>query len=124
MKQKAIEEIKSHIETNGLFNTSELFGLSFNKLIELCDLNFKTFEDINFMSHYGGVAGKIMFENGYGVSVIRHEHSYGGKNGLYELAVLDNDGKLTYDTPVTDGVIGYLSPKEVTDYLIQIQDLK
>jgi hypothetical protein len=65
-----------------------------------------------------------MFKNGYGASVIRHEHSYGGKKGLYELAVLDNEGNLTYDTPVTNDVLGFLSPKEVTDYLIQIQDLK
>jgi hypothetical protein len=40
------------------------------------------------------------------------------------LAVLDNYGKLTYDTPITDDVLGYLKPEEVTDYLIQIQDLK
>jgi hypothetical protein len=124
MKQKTLEAIKSNIETDGLIKTSELFGLSVNKLIELCDLHYKTFEDINFMPHYGGVAGKIMFKNGYGASVIRHEHSYGGKKGLYELAVLDNEGNLTYDTPVTNDVLGFLSPKEVTDYLIQIQDLK
>jgi hypothetical protein len=65
-----------------------------------------------------------MFENGYGASVIRTTHSYGGHIGLYELAILDNDGKLTYDTPITGDVLGFLSPKEVTNYLIQIQDLK
>lgn len=124
MKQKTLEAIKSNIETDGLINTSEQFGLSVNKLIELCDLHYKTFEDIDFQPHWAGIAGKIMFENGYGASVIRTEHSYGGQIGLYELAVLDNDGKLTYDTPITDDVLGYLSPKEVTNYLIQIQDLK
>jgi hypothetical protein len=65
-----------------------------------------------------------MFENGYGASVIRNAHSYGGHIGLYELAVLDNYGKLTYDTPITDDVLGYIKPEEVTNYLIQIQDLK
>ena len=124
MKQKTLEAIKSNIETNGLINTSEQFGLSVNKLIELCDLHYKTFEDIDFQPHWAGIIGKIMFENGYGASVIRTEQSYGGSRGLYELAVLDNDGKLTYDTPITDDVLGYLSPKEVTNYLIQIQDLK
>ena len=125
MKQKTLEAIKSNIETDGLINTSEQFGLSVNKLIELCDLHYKTFEDIDFQPNWaGGVAGKIMFENGYGASVIRTEHSYGGSRGLYELAVLDNDVKLTYDTPITDNVLGYLKPEEVTNYLIQIQDLK
>jgi hypothetical protein len=124
MKQKTLEAIKSNIETDGLINTSEQFGLSVNKLIELCDLHYKTFEDIDFQPHYGGVVGRIMFENGYGASVIRTEHSYGGSRGLYELAVLDNDGKLTYDAPITEDVLGYLKPEEVTNYLIQIQDLK
>ena len=124
MKQKTLEAIKSNIETDGLIKTSELFGLSVNKLIELCDLHYKTFEDIDFQDIWDGVAGKIMFENGYGASVVRHSGTYGAERGLYELAVLDNDGKLTYDTPVTNDVLGYLSPKEVTDYLIQIQDLK
>jgi hypothetical protein len=124
MKQKTLEAIKSNIATDGLINTSEQFGLSVNKLIELCDLHYKTFEDIDFQPHWAGIIGKIMFENGYGASVIRTEHSYGGSRGLYELAVLDNDGKLTYDTSITEDVIGYLSSEKVTDYLIQIQDLK
>ena len=87
----------------------------------------KTFNDLEFKeldSFYKGVQSRIQFDNGYGASVIKHDYSYGGKDGLYELAVLDNDVKLTYDTPITEDVIGFLSPKEVTDYLIQIQDLK
>jgi len=124
MKQKTLDAIKSNIETDGLINTSEQFGLSVNKLIELCDLHYKTFEDIDFQPNWDGIAGKIMFANGYGASVIKHSTSYGGLRGLYELAVLDNDGKLTYDTSITDDVLGYLKPEEVTNYLIQIQDLK
>jgi hypothetical protein len=65
-----------------------------------------------------------MFENGYGASVVSHPMSYGGKMGLYELAVLDKNGELTYDTPITDDVIGYLTPEQVTEKLIEIQDLK
>ena len=50
----------------------------------------KTFEDLNFEPHPlgDGVICRVHFENGYGVSVVRHQHSYGGKQGLYELAVL------------------------------------
>ena len=66
----------------------------------------------------------MVFENGYGVSVVCHTHSYGGKNGLFEIAVLGKDGDLTYDTPVTNDVIGYLSQEEVTDIMKQVQELK
>jgi hypothetical protein len=66
----------------------------------------------------------MTFENGYGVSVVSHTYSYGGKDGLFEIAVLDKDGNLTYDTPVTNDVIGYLTEEDVTDVLKQVQELK
>jgi hypothetical protein len=70
-----------------------------------------------------GIISRITFENGYGASVVRHEYSYGGKDGLYELAVLNSDGELCYDTPVTNDVIGYLRDIDVTDVLAKIQQL-
>ena len=86
----------------------------------------KTFKDLEFVehpSHIEGVQARITFENGYGASVVRHEYSYGGKDGLYELAVLDSNGELTYATPVTNDVIGYLRPEDVTDVFAKIQQL-
>ena len=118
------DKLLKFYQNNGINELSKVTGLTIKELVDLLNLNFKTFEDINFMPHYEGVAGKIMFENGYGASVVRHSGSYGGSRGLYELAVLDNNGKLTYDTPITEDVIGYLSSEKVTDYLIQIQYLK
>jgi hypothetical protein len=84
---------------------------------------FKDLEFIELDSHMNGVAARMMFENGYGVSVVRHSFSYGGKSGLYELAVLDVDGEITYDTPVTGDVIGYLTPEEVTKTMALVQKL-
>ena len=84
------------------------------------DLEFEKIEDAPFQI---GVKCRMMFENGYGVSVVSHTHSYGGKAGLFEIAVLDKDG-ITYDTPVTDDVIGYLKPEEVTEIMEQVQILK
>ena len=85
----------------------------------------KTFKDLEFKEHpiNDGVVSRIVFENGYGASVVRHEYSYGGKDGLYELAVLNTDGELAYDTPITNDVLGYLTDKDVTEVLIKIQQL-
>lgn len=52
------------------------------------------------------------FPNGYGCSIIKGPYSYGGPQGLYELAVL-KDGELCYDTNITSDVVGHLSWKEV-----------
>ena len=86
----------------------------------------KVFKDLEFVPHsagMGGVMSRIEFENGYGASVVKTPYTYGGDKGLYELAVLDNEGNLTYDTPVTNDVIGYLRPEDVTDVLAKIQQL-
>ena len=88
----------------------------------------KKFKDLAFVDEvmYGDKVWSrsyMIFENGYGVSVIRGPHSYGGQRGLYELAVLDKDGFITYETPVTSDVIGFLKPEDVTKHMIEIQQL-
>jgi len=86
----------------------------------------KTFKDLQFNPHpnkMGGVQAIERFENGYGASIVCTPYTYGGKEGLYELAVFGNDGHITYDTPITNDVLGYLSEQDVTDVLIKIQQL-
>jgi len=85
------------------------------------DLEFEQINDAPFMV---GKRSRIHFDNGFGVSVVSHSHSYGGRNGLYEVAVLDSDGNLTYETPVTNNVIGYLTEEDVTNVMKQVQELK
>ena len=85
----------------------------------------KTFKDLEFKPHptgLGGVQATIGFDNRYGASVVCTNFSYGGTLGLYELAVL-HDGEITYDTPITGDVMGYLTEDEVTELLKQIQEL-
>jgi len=84
------------------------------------DLPFFPINDAPFMV---GKKARMHFDNGYGVSVVSHSYSYGGRDGLYEVAVLDSDDNLTYDTPVTNDVIGYLTEEDVTDVMKQVQDL-
>jgi hypothetical protein len=86
----------------------------------------KTFEDLEFKDHpngMGGVQAKIQFENGFGASIVKTPFSYGGARGLYELAIIGKDGSITYDTPITDDVLGYLSEAAVTQTLSKIQSL-
>ena len=85
----------------------------------------KTFDDLEFKPHWSGrgVVSRLRFANGYGVSVVRHDHSYGGPDGLYELAVLGKDGELTYTTPITSDVLGWLQPEEVSHWMQQVEQL-
>jgi len=82
------------------------------------DLQFETINDAPFMV---GKKARMHFNNGYGVSVVSHNFSYGGKDGLYELAVLDSNGELTYTTPITSDVLGYLTPDDVTEEMLKLQ---
>tara|TARA_R110000868_G_C10689502_1_gene748177 strand:- start:90 stop:398 length:309 start_codon:yes stop_codon:yes gene_type:complete len=69
-----------------------------------------------------------IFDNNYGVSVIRGPYTYGGLKGLYELAVLYmdselNESELVYDTPVTNDLVGHLTPDDVTRLMKQVSEL-
>lgn len=83
---------------------------------------------IRDMSDRHGTQRLYYFDNGYGASVIRHDYSYGGPEGLWELAVIEKSTgekgfRLTYDTPVTDDVEGQLTEEEVEALLKQIKEL-
>jgi len=72
----------------------------------------------------GGICRVYRFENSrYSASVVSHEFSYGGNDGLWELAVL-YDNQLCYTTPITDDVIGYLTADEVQKILARIDTLR
>jgi len=90
-------------------------------------IKMKTFKDLEFEEFkneiMSGKKTRIQFENGWGASVVSHNFSYGGKEGLYELAVLFED-EIHYDNPVANGdVMGYLSEEELSNLLIEIQKL-
>lgn len=89
-------------------------------------MNMKTFNDLVFVNNewVDGIQARMVFDNGYGVSVIRTKYSYGGKDGLYEIGILDSEGAICYTTPITDDVIGYLREEDVTEGMKRIQELK
>ncbi|HNS28256.1 MAG TPA: hypothetical protein PKN91_09030 [Steroidobacteraceae bacterium] len=77
----------------------------------------------------GGTQRLYRFPNEYGASVVQSPFSYGGGEGLFELAVTAyfgegmDDFELTYSTPITNDVIGYLTEEEVQSTLDQIRAL-
>jgi hypothetical protein len=70
------------------------------------------------------------FSNGLGASVIRGEFSYGGDEGLWELAVIkftDEGGYvLVYPKEVCqdEDVVGWLTDEQVDEKLVQIANLR
>ena len=75
----------------------------------------------------GAVQKLYKFTNGYGASVVKGEHTYGGDEGLWELAVLafDTNGEfaLDYTTPITSDVEGHLTDDAVEVLLAKIEAL-
>lgn len=87
--------------------------------MKFSDLQFEKIEGFNAP----GRRARASFPNGYGASVVSHANSYGGRDGLYELAVIDAGGELCYDTPVTSDVEGWCTEERVEQLLAQIEAL-
>lgn len=62
------------------------------------------------------------FDNGFSASNVKGFGTYGGQEGLYEIAVIYLD-EICYDTYLTDDVLGWLSEEDVEDTLRKIKDL-
>lgn len=78
-------------------------------------------------SLYGGPHKVYKFPNNYGASVVKHNYSYGGERGLWEIAVVyfvdGDEWDIDYSTPITSDVLGYLTDEEVCETLEQIKNL-
>ena len=75
------------------------------------------------MSDANSFHKRVYFDNGWGVSVVSHRGSYGGLEGLFEVAVIDHDDNLRYDSGVTTDVIGWLDFRGVADVMVQVKEL-
>lgn len=84
----------------------------------------KTFKDLEFKPHPigNGLQAVMNFDNDYGVSVVKFNGSYGYHQDLWEVAILYKDS-LTYNTDITDDVLGYQTEKDVTDVMKKVQAL-
>lgn len=107
----------------------------------------ETFEDLKFEEHELVKAGRTFlllhperkddsvvnemlnakraildFPNGYGARVLFGSLFYPNGIDTYDLAVL-KDGKICYDTAITNGVMGWLSKDEVSEVMEKVQNL-
>lgn len=76
----------------------------------------------------GGTQVVHRFDNNFGASVVCHDSSYGHEEGLFELAVLTfaseaNYYELTYDTEITNDVLGHLSEEDVESLLKRVEEI-
>lgn len=62
----------------------------------------------------------IEFPNGFGVSIVCHEFSYGGKKNLFEIALLKNDD-IVYHKNFSD-VRGWLDFQQVAETIEEVKN--
>ena len=93
--------------------------------------NLEFLEDVN--EYHTKKQAVYFFENGYGISIINIispngiHYSYTNNSQPYEVAILFGNiasSQITYDTPITDDVIGYLTLEEVYNVMKQIEQLQ
>jgi len=78
------------------------------------------FEDISETSASGNKRAKLFFKNGYGISVLFHQHK------RYEVAVLkgvEEAWDICYDTSVASDVLHCANSAAVDSYMRLIQKL-
>ena len=82
----------------------------------------KKFTDLEFKKHISGngVQAKMAFDNGFDISVIKCAGSYGGEDGLYEMAIYYGK-EITYNTHITDDVLGHQTEDDITKAMKDVQ---
>jgi len=87
-------------------------------------MTYKTFNDIEFHYHHDGQHSIIRFENNYLVSVVRaFASSLGAEQSLYEISILNDKMTFDFDNPFCKKPIGFLTEEEVTEIMIEVQNL-
>ena len=85
-------------------------------------------DNLNWKPHPAGFGtlARMFYPNGYGASILLGSMFYSDGISTYEVGVLKGNEKewgLTYDTPITNDVLGYLTEEEVLKTLNEIGKL-
>lgn len=81
------------------------------------------FEDVtmNYNEMLNGVTGRVDYGE-YELSIVKHAHSYGGEQDLYEIAVFkdNNQVELPGITSPNDTVRGFLTEQDVDGIMVKM----
>ena len=80
------------------------------------------FKDLKFRTHAENDVQALTEVNGYDVSIVRNQLSYGGDKGLYEIGVYKGD-KMSDPLGWKDSVKGWLTPEGVEKELDLMEQL-
>jgi len=85
-------------------------------------MSIMKFEDIKFDSLYDGKQAVIPFGD-YELSIVSHQYSYGGSQGLYEIAVFKDVDQVELPgiTHEGDTVKGFLTESDVVCIIKKMQ---
>lgn len=80
-----------------------------------------TFKDLKFGKCWDGVQSLVQFGD-YQLSIVKHSTSYGGKQGLYEIAVFKDDDQVELPgiTQEGDTVKGWLTEADVDGIMLKM----
>ena len=82
-----------------------------------------TFKELKFRTHAENDVQAWTDINGYDVSIVRNQLSYGGEKGLYEIGVFNALGNMCDPLDWGDDVKGWLTPDLVETELELIEEL-
>jgi len=69
--------------------------------------------------HGDGIQKLYRFDNGYGLSVVKHEYSYGGNEGLWEVAPLLFNSNNIDDWRMCGKAFGLIDSDDVEGWLTE-----
>ena len=84
-----------------------------------------TIPGLNWTSHFDDFFKVpyyiVRFGNGNGLSIIRHPYSYGGKEGLWEVMLLDTEGEPLYgEFDDGDCIMGWLTDEALKGLILDL----
>lgn len=78
------------------------------------------YKSLTEQEYMGGVAHTYEFEGGHNLSVVKHDFSYGGPQGKWEIAVFNSEGDfVTRDVwhDLEDDVMGWVKEDLLDKYI-------
>jgi len=95
-----------------------------DKIVEIKDLTSPGVSELHVHATH---RARVVFTNGYALSIIRGEYTHGGDEGLYEIAPMGLnghlDGNLLDEEDQGDDVLGWCDEAKVNYYITKLANL-